>query len=139
MILTIQLFIDFVQGTGFFRGDQDAWEIVRKMSKHKRRNLERCGIVPVDFFLYLAIKSIIRRLDLPEKAVSLTEFLDFLWHYPYQSKEAKAMGWYFRREILKSYLLFPPGPFGESGYVWAKMQEARNLGCSKRGNKATIK
>ena len=126
MKMTIKLFSDFVKGTGFFLGDQDAWKIAGRLSKWKRRNLVKRGIVPPDFFLYLAIKSIITYSDIPERAMSLPEFLDFLWPYRYS-----AMGWYFRREILKSYLRLPPGPFGESGFVWDKMEEARKLGWGK--------
>ena len=129
--MTVQLLLDFVKGTGFFQGDQDAWKIVRKMSKHKRRNLERCGIVPVDFFLYLTIKCVIRHSDIPERAMPLTEFLDFLWRYQYQSQEAKAMGWFFYREILKNYLPSLAGSFGESRFVWDKLEETRKLGWGK--------
>jgi len=124
MITRIQLFVDFLRGGGFFKGDPDAWRIARQMSVHKRRNLARCGIVPRDFFLYLAIKDIIQHADVPEKAMTIREFLDFLWGHRYQNEQGRSMGWFLYREILKSYLPSLAGSFGQGDYVWRELQES---------------
>lgn len=137
--MRIKLFVDFVKGTGFFLGDRDAWKVARNMSKQKRRNLARRGIVPVDFFLYLAIKCVIRHSDIPGKAMTVRKFIDFLWRYQYQSKEARATGWYFYREILKGQIPSLAGSFGESGFVWEKLEDTRRLRWEKGDNKALVK
>lgn len=139
MIIRIKLFIDFVKGKGFFSGDQDAWEITRKMSKWKRRNLVRRGIVPVDFFIYLAIKGVIKYSDVPGKAMTLRRFVDFLWGHPYDNEDARAMGWYFYREILKTQIPSLARSFGERDFVWEELENARNLRRGKGGNKAMMK
>lgn len=137
--IRIGVITDFVSGAGLFEGDQQAWEIARKMSTNQRRRLERYGIVPRDFLEYLSRVEVIRKCDIPKRRLTIGNFLDFLRLYHYPTELAQSYGETLFREIIRGEVPWLRHSFGQSDSVWAKMKEARNLGCGKGGNKATIK
>jgi len=118
------LFVDFQKGKGFFEGDWEAQEVARKMSKHKRRKMERYGIIPICFFQYLVRANVIRECDVPKEAKTKGWLLDFLRFYRYASEQARSAGEYLYREILKGDVPWLANRFAQADYVWEELEES---------------
>ena len=119
-----KVLVDFVNGSGFFEGDPEAWEVARRLSKNQRRKMERYGVVPRLFFEYLARIEVIKRTDIPKKPMTIGNLLDFLRFYPYASEQARSMGEYLYREILKGEVPWLANRFGQGDYVWRELEES---------------
>lgn len=119
-----KVFVDFQKGKGFFEGDWEAWEVARRLSKNQKRKMERHGIVPTCFFQYLARINVIKECDVPKEAKTKGWLLDFLRSYRYASEQARSMGEYLYREILKSEVPWLANRFGQGDYVWRELEES---------------
>lgn len=129
--IRIGVITDFLSGIGLFEGDQQAWEIGRKISRNQRRRLERYGIVPRDFLEYLSKIGVIRKFDIPKRRLTIGNFLDFLRLYHYPTELAQSYGETLFREIIRGEVPWLRSSFGQGDFVWAKMQEVSNLRCGK--------
>lgn len=135
----IPVIADFVSGRGLFRGDQQAWEISQKMSRNQRRRFERDGIVPRDFLEYLSTIGVIRKGDIPKERLTVGNFLDFIRLYHYESEQARSYGEALFRRIIGGEIPWLRDSFGQSDFLWAKAQQARNLRRKKEGSRPMIK
>ena len=131
--IRIRVITDFLNGSGLFEGDQQAKEIAQRMSTNQRRRLKRYGIVPRDFLEYLGRIGVIRRSDIPQRRLTLGNFLDFLRLYSYPTELARSYGESLFQEIIQGEVPWLGGSFGQSDFVWTKMQEARNIRSGKGG------
>lgn len=129
--IRIGVITDFFSGTGLFEGDQQAKEIAQKISTNQRRRLERYGIVPRDFLEYLSRIGVIRKDDVPKRRLTIGNFLDFLRLYHYPTELAQSYGETLFREIIRGEVPWLRSSFGQGDFVWAKMQEVRNLRWGK--------
>ena len=125
---------DFGNGAGFFEGDLEAWEAARRLSKNQRRKMERYGVVPRLFFEYLARIEVIKRTDIPKKPMTIGNLLDFLRFYPYSSEQARSMGEYLYREILKGEVPWLANRFAQGDYVWKELEESSIFVMKKTKN-----
>jgi hypothetical protein len=111
-------------GVGFFEGDTMACETAGGLSKNQKRKLERYGIVPTCFFQYLARANVIEEWDIPKKPMTIGNLLDFLRFYPYSNEQARSMGEYLYREILKGEVPWLANRFAQGDYVWKELEES---------------
>jgi len=118
------LFVDFRNGSGFFEGDPEAWEIARRLSKNQKRKMERHGIVPAPFFEYLVRIGAIKQCDIPNKPMTIGDLLDLLRFYRYASEQARSTGESLYREIIKGEIPWLARSFGQGDYVWEKLEES---------------
>jgi len=118
------LFVDFQKGKGFFEGDWEAQEVVRKLSKNQKRKMKRHGIVPICFFQYLARINVIKECDIPKEPNTTGDLLHLLRFHHYASEGARSMGEYLYREIIKGEIPWLAKSFWQGDYVWEKLEES---------------
>jgi hypothetical protein len=119
-----KVLVDFLNGSGFFEGDPEAWEISQKMGKNQRRKLKRRGIVPSCFFQYLARANVIRECDIPKEPKTKGWLLDLLRFYRYAIEKARSHGEYLYREIIKGEIPWLARSFGQGDFIWDKLEES---------------
>ena len=133
---TNRLLADFGTASGFFKGDQEARESVRRLSKNQKRKMKRHGIVPAVslikyLFQYLARINVIKQSDIPNKPMSSGDLLDFLRFYRYANEGARSIGEYLYREILKSEVPWLAKSFAQGDFIWEGLKEKVNLKAKK--------
>lgn len=119
-----RVLLNFQNVSGLFKGDREAQEVVRKLSKNQKRKMERHGIVPICFFQYLARTNVIRECDIPKEAKTTGWLLNCLRFYRYANEQARSAGEYLYREIIKREIPWLAKSFGQGDYVWQKLEES---------------
>jgi hypothetical protein len=82
------------------------------------RRFRRNGIFPHVFFTYLRESGIIKQdAWVPEKVSTVGAFLDFLKCYPYESEQARSIGDYLFRQILKADIPSLTKTYSQGGHA----------------------
>ena len=128
-----KVLVDFVNGSGFFEADPEAWEVARRLSKNQKRKMERHGIIPPAFFQYLKQSGTFHDDKVIPKGPTTTfALLSTLDSHRYPSEQARSFGETLSRKIKEAHFPELKDSSGLQDENWEKLEQSANLKVRKR-------